>query len=384
MNPSTPPSKSDSVARCGAAVLTIDLAAVVANWRTLRAQVAPAVCAAVVKADAYGLGALQVAPALARAGCTTFFVALLDEGVALRPYLPGAEIIALLGALPGCEAEHTHHRIVPVLNSLGDIGRWQAYARTTGQRQPAWIHLDTGMNRLGLGADDARRLAAEPERLAGLTLRGWISHLACADQPDHPLSAAQLGRFHQALARLPAGLRSLAGSSGLWRSRAFHLDLVRPGAALYGLNPTPETTNPMHPVITLYSRILQVRTVDTGATVGYGAACVVARPSRIATIAVGYADGALRSLANRGHVFIDRQPASVVGRVSMDLMTIDVTDLPQALVQPGGWVELIGPNRNVDAAAADAGTIGYEILTGLSRRHHRVWLSPATGDQWTS
>jgi len=365
-------------------VLTIDLGAVTANWQALRRQVAPAECAAVVKADAYGLGALQVAPALAAAGCTTFFVALLDEGVLLRPRLPHAEIIALLGALPGCEADHAHHRIVPVLNSLGDIARWQAFARTTGRPQAAWVHLDTGMNRLGLDADEARRLAEEPERLAGLELRGWISHLACADQPDHPLSAAQLGRFHRALAPLPAGRRSLAGSSGLWRSRAFHLDLVRPGAALYGINPTPEQVNLMQPVITLRSRILQVRMIDTGATVGYGAACTVGRPSRIATIAVGYADGALRSSASRGHVFIDRRPAPVVGRVSMDLMTIDVTDLPQATVQPGGWAELIGLDRSVDAAAADAGTIGYEILTSLSRRHHRVWLAPATGDQWTS
>ena len=356
-----------------------------ANWRCLRDRVAPSECAAVVKADAYGLGAPQVAPALAAAGCSTFFVALLDEGVALRACLPPqANIIALLGALPGCESDYDHHRIVPVLNSLDDIDRWRAFARTTGRAQPAWIHLDTGMNRLGLEADDVRTLAETPERLTGLALQGWISHLACADQPDHPLSAAQLGRFHQSLARLPVGRRSLAGSSGLWRHRAFHLDLVRPGAALYGINPTPEITNPMRPVITLESRILQVRTVDTGATVGYGAASVIARPSRIATIAVGYADGALRSSANRGHVFIDRRPAPVVGRVSMDLMTIDVTDLPPETVQPGGWAELIGLDRSVDAAAADAGTIGYEILTGLSRRHHRVWLAPATGDQWTS
>ncbi len=377
--------RNDPLARSSAAVLTIDLEAVVANWRCLRDRVAPSECAAVVKADAYGLGALQVAPALAAAGCSTFFVALLDEGVALRTCLPPqANIIALLGALPGCELDHDHHRIVPVLNSLDDIDRWRAFARTTGRAQPAWIHLDTGMNRLGLGSDEIQTLAETPERLTGLALQGWISHLACADHPDHPLSAAQLGRFHQSLARLPAGRRSLAGSSGLWRYRAFHLDLVRPGAALYGINPTPEVANPMHPVITLKSRILQVRTVDTGATVGYGAASVIARPSRIATIAVGYADGALRSSACRGHVFIDRRPAPVVGRVSMDLMTIDVTDLPPETVQPGGWAELIGLDRSVDAAAADAGTIGYEILTGLSRRHHRVWLAPATGDQWTS
>ncbi len=367
-----------------AAVLTIDLGAVVANWQTIRRRVAPVGCSAVVKADAYGLGAAQIAPALAAAGCTTFFTALLEEGVALRPLLPGAEIVALSGVLPGYEPDHARHDIVPVLNSLADIARWQAFSWTTDRPQPAWIHLDTGMNRLGLGPDETIRLAEEPQRLAGLEIRGWLSHLACADQPDHPLSAAQLGRFHKALAQLPPGRRSLANSSGIWRSRAFHLDQVRPGAALYGLNPTLECANPMRPVVTLKCRILQVRAIDRGTPVGYGAQHSVGRHSRIATLAVGYADGVLRSSSDRGRVFIEGLPAPVVGRVSMDLLTVDVTDLPEALVQPGGWAEVIGAGRSVDAAAADAGTVGYEILTSLSRRYHRVWLAPATGDPWTS
>ncbi len=361
-------------------LLAVDLEAVVENWRTLKGRLERAECAAVVKANAYGLGAAAVAPALAAAGCSTFFVALLEEGMALRPRLPGATIIALSGFLPGTEKDLAGHEIVPVLNSLDDIARWQAFARKTETVQPAWIHLDTGMNRLGLSAVDTQTLATEPDRLGGLEVKGWISHLACADLRFHPSSSAQLGRFHQQLARLPKARRSFANSSGICRGRAFHLDLVRPGAALYGINPTPETGNPMRPVFRFAGRILQVRPVDTGMTVGYGAAHVVVRPGRIATIAVGYADGYPRSLGNRGLVHIGGMPARVVGRVSMDLITVDVTDLPDSVVRPGGWAELIGPHQTVDQVAASAGTIGYEILTGLARRCHRVWLPPAKGD----
>jgi alanine racemase len=332
----------------------------------------------VVKADAYGLGVARVAPALAAAGCTTFVVALPDEALSLRRLLPKAEILALCGLLPGAEAEFEAHGVVPVLNSLGDIGRWRAYAGVTGRRQPAWVHLDTGMNRLGLGGDEARLLAAEPERLAGLDVRGWMSHLVCAELRHHPLSSAQLGRFQQALARLPRSRRSLANSAAIFRNRAFHFDLVRPGAALYGINPTPEAANPMAPVVSVQARILQVRSVDAGMSVGYGATHVLERRSRIATIAVGYADGCPRFRAGSGtaSVHIGGQPAPMVGRVSMDLITVDVTGLPEAAAHPGGWAEIVGRQRGVDDLAVDAGTIGYEILTGLSRRHHRVWLAP--------
>ncbi len=361
-------------------MLTVNLGAVVENWRSLKDRIGRAECAAVVKADAYGLGAAQVAPALAEAGCSTFFVALLEEGAALRPLLPDATLIALSGALPGAEADHARYGIVPVLNSLGDIARWQDFARKAEIAQPAWIHLDTGMNRLGLTTNDACTLAAEPDRLSGLNIMGWMSHLVCADQRFHPSSSAQLGRFHQHLARLPKARRSFANSSAICRGRAFHLDLVRPGAALYGINPTPETANPMQPVATFAGRILQLRQVDSGMTIGYGEGHRMARAGKIATIAVGYADGYLRSLGNRGVVQIGGQPARVVGRVSMDLITVDVTDVPDELVQPGGWAELIGPHFTIDQVANEAGTIGYEILTGLARRSHRNWQPPAKGD----
>lgn len=362
-----------------AAILTIDLGAVVANWCLLRDCVAPADCAAVVKADAYGLGAARVAPALAAAGCRRFFVAMPDEAVALRAVLPEVEI-ACFGGLPaGAEAVFREHRIVPVLNHLGEIARWSAYARRTGGPLPAIVHLDTGMNRLGLGPDERADLAEQPERLVGIDVRCWISHLACADQPTHWLTAAQLGRFRLALAALPPAPASLANSAGIFRGRALRFDRVRPGAALYGVNPTPESANPMQGTIVLEGRILQVRAVDRPMTVGYGAAHFVARKGRIATISVGYADGYGRALSGRGHVFVAGRPAAVVGRVSMDLITADVTNIPDHLIQPGGLVELIGPHRPVDQIADEAGTIGYEILTSLGRRYHRRWLEPGTG-----
>ncbi|MEI8393252.1 MAG: alanine racemase [Rhodospirillaceae bacterium] len=360
-----------------ALTLSVDLGAIIANWQSLRARAGRAECAAVVKADAYGLGAAKVAPALAAAGCTTFFVALLEEGVALRALLPEAEIIALSGMLPGNETEHEAHRIVPVLNSLDDIARWRSFARTTGRAQPAWIHLDTGMNRLGLSVVETAALAAAPDRLAGIALRGWMSHLACADQRFHPMSSSQLGRFHQLLSKLPPARRSFANSSGIFRSRAFHLELVRPGAALYGINPTPEAENPQRPVISLIARVLQVRTVDTGMTVGYGAMYKVKNKIRIATLAAGYADGLPRSLAGQGTVVINGRKLPMAGRVSMDLITVDVSDLPEDGIHPGAEVELIGSDHSIDTVAAEAGTIGYEILTNLSRRCRRVWLEPA-------
>jgi alanine racemase len=357
------------------AVLTIDLDAVVANWGKLQRMVEPALCAAVVKADAYGLGADRVAPALAAAGCRSFYVAQLDEGTALRRYLPAAEIAVFDGVLPGTEAEFAQHRLVPVLNGLEQIERWAGFAR--GSRElPAILHLDTGLNRLGLSPGDVERLAEEPRRLAGLTLHAVISHLACADRPADPMNTAQLESFRRLHARLPPARASVASSSAIFLGPAFHLDEVRPGAALYGIRPLPNQANPMAQVIALHAQILQVREVDSPMTVGYGATHRVRRPSRIATVGVGYADGYFRALSNRSLGFIGDHPAPLVGRVSMDLITLDVTDVPAGLARPGARVELVGPHRALDQIAADAGTIDYEILTslGMGRRFHRRYL----------
>ncbi|WP_035690592.1 alanine racemase [Azospirillum halopraeferens] len=368
---------SDALQRAGA-VLTIDLDAIADNWRRLRDRAAPAACAAVLKADAYGLGAARVAPALRAAGCTTFFVAHLDEALALRPLIPDAEILSLGGLPAGAEGVFVEARIIPVLNHLGEITAWGAFARGLEVALPAAVHVDTGMNRLGLGPDELAVLAATPDRLAGIKVRLWLSHLACADTAT-PMNTAQRNHFRAAVASLPAAPASLANSSGIFLGPDFHFDLVRPGCALYGVNPTPDSINPMNGVMRLDARVLQVRSVDSPMTVGYGATHRVAGSGRIATIAVGYADGYLRALSGRGSVYVGGVPAPVVGRVSMDLVTVDVSALPEEAVAPGTLVEVIGPHRPVDTVADEAGTIGYEILTSLGPRYHRVYTGGAPG-----
>lgn len=359
------------------AILTIDLGEIVANWRQLRDRGGAAECAGVVKANAYGLGAHKVVPALYSAGCRTFFVAVLDEAIRLRAMVPEARIVALGGLPPGSEPVFARHGIVPVLNHLGEIGRWQAFCRARHAALPAAVHIDTGMNRLGLGPDELDRLADDHGLLAGFDLQFFMTHLACGDDPG-PMSAEQNARFRAALARLPAAKASFANSAGVLLGPDHHFDLMRPGCALYGINPISGQPNPMRQVIRLDARLLQVRNVDSTMTVGYGATHRVRAAGKIATIAVGYADGYLRSLSSRGNVFFDGVPAAVVGRVSMDLITVDVSHLPDHLLQPGRLVELIGPNRQADTVAEEAGTIGYEILTQLSARYHRVYVDPET------
>ena len=364
-----------ALARAGA-VLEIDLAAIVENWRKIRARLAPATgCAAVVKADAYGLGMAEVAPALAAAGCTLFFVATIDEGIALRRRLPAAEIAVFDGLLPETGGEFRRARLVPVLNDLGQIARWRGGAATG--RLPAMVHVDTGMSRLGLSQPELARLAAEPTLLDGITLRAVVSHLAVADEAGNAQNTAQLADFRAALRGLPRAPASIAASSGIFLGRDYHLDFVRPGAALYGVNPTPNAPNPMRQALRLEGRILQVRDVDRGRTVGYGAAHRMERPGRIATVAVGYADGWLRSASHRGSAGIAGHRAPVIGRISMDLLTLDVTGIDPALTEPGSFVTLIDEEHGVDAVAAVAGTIGYEVLTALGRRYRRIYRGKA-------
>jgi alanine racemase len=343
--------------------LTIDLDAVVANWRQLDRLVP---CAAMVKADAYGLGAAECAAALAAAGCPTFFVAHLEEGVALRRVLPQAEILILHGAGPNEAAELIHHGLTPVLSTLAAVEDWAL----TGK--PAAVHIDTGLNRLGLEPGETARLIAAPPRFP---VRLWMSHLACADEPEHPLNGIQLSRFRAALAQLPPAPTSFSNSSGLFLGRDFLFDLGRPGAALYGVNPIPGKPNPMAEVVRLDVAITQLRRVEPGEWVGYGASYPIVRPSRIATVTVGYADGYHRGLSNRGFAVLAGYRVPVVGRVSMDLTTLDVTDVPEQLAQPGAWVTLIGGGVDSDELAAAAGTIAYDTFTGLGKRFERVYLS---------
>jgi len=357
--------------------LTIDLDAVVANWRVLRGMSKPARCAAVVKADAYGLGMERVAPALAAAGCDTFFVATADEGLALRRLLDDATIAVLAGPA-GAAAEMAAAALLPVLNDFGQIAEWRAEAKRLGRELPAALHLDSGMSRLGLDEDAVNRLADQPGLLGGLHIVLVMSHLACADEPDSPMNDAQVERFGDLGDRLRlTAPRSLAASSGIWLGPQAHFDLVRPGMALYGLNPIPGAANPMRPVVQLDAKILQIRDVDTPMTVGYGATHRFKGPGRTATAAVGYADGYLRSLGNSGQGIIKGERVPVVGRISMDLTVFDVSALPPGDVAPGDRVTLIGPGHDADALAAEAGTIGYEILTALGHRATRRYLGGA-------
>ena len=361
-----------------AATLTIDLDAIAENYRRLKGRLTGADCAAVVKADAYGLGAAQVAPVLAQAGARSFFVAQLDEAIALRKILdrvsPAPSIHVLNGLMAGAEAEYLAHALLPVLNSLGEIDAWRALAAERDTALAAAVHIDTGMNRLGLPADELAVIAADHGRLDGITPTSLLSHLACAEERDNPMNAAQLAAFTAACARLPAAPASLANSSGIFLGPDYHFDLARPGVALYGVNPTPNTTNPMAQVVRLQGKILQVRTIDAPQSVGYGATHRVAGPTRIATLGVGYADGYLRSLSSRGHAFIGNWRVAVVGRVSMDLITLDVTSVPPESARPGVLVDLIDPETGLDTLAGEAGTIGYELLTALGRRYHRAYL----------
>ncbi|MGH7092031.1 MAG: alanine racemase [Stellaceae bacterium] len=370
----------DPATRAGA-ILDIDLSAIVENWQGLAGRVMPAECAAVVKADAYGLGADRVAPALAAAGCRTFFVATLDEGIALRAALgPAPEIAVFNGPLPGTAGEFPAHALTPVLNDPGQIERWQI---ERWQKLPcppaAMLQVDTGMARLGLSPCDFAALAGDRPPLGTLRWSALLSHLACADTPDHALNAAQLARFAERRRHFPGVRASLAASSGIFLGTAYHHDLVRPGAALYGVNPQPGRPNPMRQVVTLKGKIIQVRDVDRGESVGYCAAHVMAGPGRLATVAVGYADGWPRALSHRGGGVIAGQRVPLLGRVSMDLATFDVSAVDPILARPGDSIELLGPGYGVDDAARDAGTIGYEILTSLGRRYHRLYRAATRG-----
>ena len=361
-------------ARRAGAVLSVDLDALAENFGILAGHAASGIgCAAVVKADAYGLGIDRVAPALFAAGCRRFFVAQLDEGIELRGLLPQAEIHVLGGLLPGLENDFLAHRLIPNLNSLGEIETWAGHTSRLGEALGADLHVDTGMRRLGLPPDELDRLAGEPDRLAGIELSLLISHLACAEERDHPLNARQLADFRRARDRLPPCPASFANSSGIFLGPDYHFDLLRPGVALYGANPTPGRENPMRPVVRLQARIWQIRDARPGETVGYGAAYEVSRPTRIATVALGYGDGYPRALGNRGHVLVDGHAVAVIGHISMDSTTVDVSGLPESRVRPGMMVDVIGPDNSIDAVAAAAGTVAYELLTHLGRRYHRAY-----------
>ena len=374
MNAAAHPAHLAQAARAGA-VLTVDLDAIAANYRLLVERAGGAVVAGVMKADAYGLGMARVAPALVRAGCRVFFTAHAEEGIRLRAIVPADSAIYVLhGPPPGTAAAFVEHDLIPVLNDPGQVRAWRALCARLGRRLAAAVQVDSGMSRMGLAPADLEALGDPRDWLAAFEPVLLMSHLACADAPGHPMNARQRARFDAIRAQFPAMPASLANSSAIFLGPDFRYDLVRPGAALYGINPQPGHANPLRQAVSLDARIVQTRTIQAGDAVGYGARYVADGTRRIATIAVGYADGWLRALSGRGCAYVDGVRVPVAGTVSMDSITLDVTGIPDARLRPGMTVELLGPNQHVDAVAAEAGTIGYEVLTRLGGRFERRYL----------
>jgi alanine racemase len=367
---------------------TVDLDALARNYRLLQKRAGGRPPAGMVKADAYGLGAVPVAKLLVAEGCTRLFVARVDEARAIRSSLPPdtrAEILVLDGVLPGTEGELVAGALTPVLNDLGQVERWRSAAAAAGRPLPAALHLDTGMTRLGMPAGEADRLSAEPSRLHGINVGLVMSHLASADVPGSSQPAEQLERFRRLRARFRQGQASLANSAGTFLGPEYHLDQVRPGISLYGGAPLPDRPNPMEAVVTVEVPVLQVQSVETGVSVGYGATHRTHEPPTLATIAAGYADGLLRSAGARSstprQVIVAGKAVPVVGRVSMDLISIDVGQLPPGTVEPGTPVEVLGRTATVDDVAAATDTIANEVLTGLSRRYQFRYLDESPADQ---
>ncbi len=366
-------------------VLTVDLDAIVANWRKLEKAAVPAECAAVIKADAYGCGVDPVARALAAAGCKTFFVATVDEARAARAALPSATLYALDGLFQNCGEAFAKVDCKPVIGDLNELAEWDVFCRRSGWEGGAAIHIDTGMNRLGLTITEAQGIV--PRINAGdhgITL--VMSHLACAEALNHPLNAKQLATFREIASLFTGVPASLSNSSGIFQSPQFQFDLVRPGAALYGINPTPEADNPMQPVVDLKARIVQIRAVERGDSVGYGGTWTARRPTRLAIVSAGYADGYFRAAGSndgtRGaEVVVAGKRCPIAGRVSMDLMAVDVTDLEKNAVRRGHMATLIGEGITVDELAHHFGTIGYEVLTSLGPRYARVYKGGATATE---
>ncbi len=363
-------------------ILTVDLDAIADNWTQLCALSEPASCGAVVKADAYGLGLEPVGRFLHSRGCTRFLVARLEEGVALRRVLDKSASIYVLDG-PGDAADgplFDEANLIPVLNSRDQIALWQRHAMRTERVHRAVIHIDTGMARLGLSAADTRATARSSSCFDGLAIDYVMTHLACGDDPHHPLNSLQRTRFETLRRLLPPAPASMANSAGIFLGSAYHYDFTRPGAALYGISRSTGAPKPMKPVISLEARILQLRTVEEPTTIGYGATGQAQPGSRLATVSAGYADGYMRALSNRGYGWLAGVRVPVAGRISMDLTTFDVSAAPKDAAVAGGYIELIGEQQTVDALADEAGTIGYEILTALGQRYERRYRSRSNDD----
>jgi alanine racemase len=352
------------------ATLEVSLSAIAENYRRLSERLSSGACAGVIKANAYGLGAPEVAGALWKKGCRSFFVATMEEGIALREAgFLGGTIFIIHGVPKGAEKVFQEHTLSPVHNTLEQLKRWAKNGRTS------ILHIDTGMRRLGLEQKDVAWLSAHPELIKQAGVTHYMSHLACADDPKHTMNRQQLNDLKVMIKQLPKRKISFANSAGIYLGKNFHFDLARPGCALYGINPTPEKKNSMVGVARLTAPIFQIRTLEKRESVGYDATYFGKKGDRIATIGLGYADGYLRHLSNKGVAYLDGVQCSIVGRVSMDMVMLDVTHIPPAKLHPTTRAEFIGPNQRVDALADAAGTIGYEIFTRMGRRIERIYVN---------
>lgn len=359
--------------------LTVDLDAIAANWRILADRLRPGTeCAATVKANAYGTGLTETAGRLFREGCRTFFVALPMEGLRLREALPDVTIHILDGLFPDAAGIYADAKLRPVLGSLQEIEEWAAYCRERGEKLPAAIHIDTGMNRLGLQPDTFKAVMAD-DALGGSFIPSLlITHLACGSTPDHPLNRKQLEVFTEATRDFPDIPKSMANSAGVFLGEDYHFDLARPGISLYGGKAIDTSDNPMHPTVKVEARILMVREAYPEETVGYGAAQTVKTTMRVAIVAAGYADGMLRHAGSAdghpgGFGWLEGHRVPLVGRISMDLIALDVSDVPETIAKRGTFVEMLGPDVAASDLAAYAETIDYEYLTSLGRRFERLY-----------
>jgi alanine racemase len=363
------------------AALWVNLGTIVTNYRTLSTVVKPAVCSAVVKADAYGMGASMVGPALYQAGCRDFFVAYLEEGIALRQALGAkgeepATIYVLNGYFEGLEPEFAHNNLVPILSNISQIRQWRRFGEEQGKLLPAALHVDTGMTRNGIPMDELVLLQEDPRLLQGIQVKLVLSQMAFSGDQDNPFHELQRHRFQEARQYLPAAPASLAKSTSIFLGSAYHFQLVRPGIALYGATQSFEPTSLLKPALDVWVRIYQVQNVQKGQGVGYYQTHSFPHQGRVATLAVGYADGYPWSLGNAGYVTIAGYRAPIVGRISMDMVTVDVTHIPESLVHPGGWAQLIGDSITIHDLAASAQTTPYEILLRFGKRYKRVYTPP--------
>ena len=355
--------------------LEINIDSIIHNYQLINNKVGNTECAAVLKADAYGMGASVVAKALDKVGCSTFFVATIDEGIELRACFSKNEnqIAVLSGLLEGSEDIFYSNKLTPVLNDTEQIKKWAIYNKQKKISATSILHIDTGMNRLGLTINELYDIIKNPTELKQLHVEWIMSHLACGDQPRDIMNEKQLSVFLNAKKEFPNVKASLANSAGVFLGQSYHLDMVRPGIALYGSGSGSIPSKPLKQVIKLYSRILQIRTLSTGASVGYGASYRVSEATRVATVGLGYADGYLRSLSNCSWVFFNGLRLPVIGRISMDYITIDITQIASEKIKTGDFIEIIGDKFTLDDLATVANTVPHELLTRLGTRHHRIY-----------